>query len=182
METAFSNPNGHVNEKALDWICAAVKNESGYYSINDSNYNDCIENGINNNDNVLGSNNTDNDNAVINNNKGDVEENGIMSDNILAGSNNDDYMSKNDDIMINNSSNSENGNNNNIDINPCDYDILELYCGNGNHTVAIAGIFICPSSLVHMYLVAYLCIHIHNNICQYRIELISVYIYMHIHN
>ena len=75
VEGAFSNPNGHVNEKALDWICAAV-------------------------------------------NQSIIE---------LAG-----------DTVCTGSSSGENGNGsplgprNNIDL-------LELYCGNGNHTVAIAG-------------------------------------------
>jgi hypothetical protein len=107
METAFSNPNGYVNEKALDWICAAVKSESGYYSINDSNNNDHVENGIDiiNNDNVLGSNNSDNnDDVIISNN----------DNNYIEGHNTDDCVSKNDDIMSNNSSSANNGNNNNI--------------------------------------------------------------------
>lgn len=71
VEGAFSNPNGHVNEEALDWICAAV-NQS-------------------------------------------IME--LSSDTVCTSS-------------------GENGSplgpRNNIDL-------LELYCGNGNHTVAIAG-------------------------------------------
>lgn len=75
VEGAFSNPNGHVNEKALDWICAAVNQSitelSGDTVCTDSS---CVENG---NGSPLGPSN------II--------------------------------------------------------DLLELYCGNGNHTVAIAG-------------------------------------------
>lgn len=69
VEGAFSNPNGHVNEKALDWICAAV-NQSTIELSSDSA-------------------------CSLSDGKGDP-----LGPNI---------------------------------------DLLELYCGNGNHTVAIAG-------------------------------------------
>lgn len=69
VEGAFSNPNGHVNEKALDWICAAVNQSTKELS----------------SDSV----------CRLTGGKGDA-----------LGPNSD---------------------------------LLELYCGNGNHTVAIAG-------------------------------------------
>ena len=69
VEGAFSNPNGHVNEKALDWICSAV-------------------------------------------NQSTIE---LSSDKVGSSSG-----GKGDPLG------------------PI-LDLLELYCGNGNHTVAIAG-------------------------------------------
>jgi tRNA (Uracil-5-)-methyltransferase len=69
VEGAFSNPNGHVNEKALNWICSAVTQST-------------IE---------------------------------LSSDSVCSLSG-----GKGDPLGPN-------------------IDLLELYCGNGNHTVAIAG-------------------------------------------
>lgn len=73
VEGAFSNPNGHVNEKALDWICSVV-------------------------------------------NQSTIE---LSSDTVsLSGGK--------------------------YPLGP-NVDLLELYCGNGNHTVAIAGEVILSS-------------------------------------
>jgi len=171
MESAFSNPNGHVNEKALDWICTAVKSDSGYYSINDSNniqnVNPVITRNNNtddNDNNRINANhsNYDNkkDNSIFDNsivkNKNDItdikynDDNGNNSSEINTCDYHCDYDNVNDN-GINNLDNSIVNNNkhditdikNNDDnyssgINPCDYDLLELYCGNGNHTIAIA--------------------------------------------
>lgn len=69
VEGAFSNPNGHVNEKALEWICSAV-------------------------------------------NQSTLE---LTRDTVCCSSSEGNPLGPN-------------------------IDLLELYCGNGNHTVAIAGI------------------------------------------
>lgn len=115
VESAFSNPNGHVNEKALDWICSAVRMATGdddaeWYPQCCSEYN-------------------------INSDTGNSYNSSSNSSSSSTGDNGDD-----------------NGNaiNRSIDIShpnqaatppPLDpsSDVLELYCGNGNHTVAIAG-------------------------------------------
>jgi tRNA/tmRNA/rRNA uracil-C5-methylase (TrmA/RlmC/RlmD family) len=81
VEGAFSNPNGHVNEKALDWICAVV-NQSTIELSSDA----------------------------VNQSTSELSSDSMCS---LSGG-------KGDPLGPN-------------------IDLLELYCGNGNHTVAIAG-------------------------------------------
>jgi tRNA (Uracil-5-)-methyltransferase len=112
VESAFSNPNGHVNEKALDWICSAVRMATGgddaeWYSQG------CSEHRINNNSSSSGSSNSDKNND------------------------NGNAINVSFDMSLSNSGCPS------VYVTPPPLDpssdVLELYCGNGNHTVAIAG-------------------------------------------
>jgi tRNA (Uracil-5-)-methyltransferase len=111
VESAFSNPNGFVNEKALNWICSAVRMATGgddaeWYSPG------CSEHSISSS----GSSSTgDNDDGNCNGNAINISV----------------------DMSLSHSSCPRVG----VTpppLDPCS-DVLELYCGNGNHTVAIAG-------------------------------------------
>ena len=91
LESAFSNPNGHVNEKALSWICSAVKHATDNHI--------ATSNATSNSSYYRRASHKDEDSTVGGDDRG-ISENHIISTSC---------------------------------------DLLELYCGNGNHTVAIAG-------------------------------------------
>ena len=96
LESSFSNPNGHVNEKALNWICSAVQHAT-YNHIATRKVTSSISCAVSQSDRR--ETYRDEDSTVSSDDSGNSE-----------------------DQMISKS---------------CD--LLELYCGNGNHTVAIAG-------------------------------------------
>ena len=103
VDSAFSNPNGHVNEKALDWICSTVRHATNYVI-----------------DDIKGTGSTFSG-------PDSVESSGnLVSDRVCSDSRDNNNSSSSCDSSSSESSSA-----------PCD--LLELYCGNGNHTVAIAG-------------------------------------------
>jgi tRNA (Uracil-5-)-methyltransferase len=114
VESAFSNPNGHVNEKALDWICSAVRMATGG---DDAEWylHGCSEHRINNN----------------------------SSSSSSSGSNGDKNNDNGNAINVSIDMSPSNSSCPSVRVTPPPLDpssdVLELYCGNGNHTVAIAG-------------------------------------------
>lgn len=96
VEGAFSNPNARVNEKALDWICSAIRDSTSRCPHNTA---------------------TANSSASPSSSSG---SSGSTSADRSSSSTNDSHSVG---TYCGPSS-----------------DLLELYCGNGNHTVAIAGI------------------------------------------
>ena len=120
LESSFSNPNGHVNEKALNWICSAVQHAT-YNHIATRKVTSSISCAVSQSDRRESY--RDEDSTVSSDDSGNSE-----------------------DQMISKS---------------CD--LLELYCGNGNHTVAIAGgaYLIISYCVISYYFISYHIISYH---------------------
>ena len=116
-----------MNQKALNWICSAVAHathQNNRESVSGGSVSGSVSGG-NGSDSSSGSisNSVDGSNSINNN------------DNYTSGSG--DSNSSNDSV-----SNSDSGSSTNRrDSITTKSDLLELYCGNGNHTAAIAGTY-----------------------------------------
>jgi hypothetical protein len=153
-ETAFSNPNGYVNEKALDWICSMVSYARQCF--NDSNPIPNLNPNPNADPNpiynpIYNPNPNPNHSYCFNGSNTDISNdsgNNSTNPNPNPNRSNSSNSNASDSYRITDSANPN--------LNPNgEFDLLELYCGNGNHSVAIAGFV---SKLVAVELNTTLCL------------------------